>query len=150
MRLHPVPLIVLLALAMTRAEAQLPRPPSGGPTGAFLGPPQGYQSDFLGVWNLRWDGPMGSNCPCTGTLTISTNQYGELEGVWKTSGSPPANLRGSTGYDQNVWTGVFAQADDADFPLKGHFRLETRGQSTLTGSYQPEGTAVPFSWTGTK
>jgi len=148
-RLRHAPLIVLLALAMTPAEAQLSGPPSGGPTGNFLGPPSGSQGDFLGVWDLRWYGPSSSNCPCTGTLTITTNPYGELEGVWKTKG-PPANLRGSTGFDQNVWTGRFAQSDDADFPIKGHFRLETRGEHSLTGSYQPDGTAVAFSWTGTR
>jgi hypothetical protein len=149
MRMGRAALLAMVVLMMAPAQAQLPRAPSGGPTGNFLGPPSGNQADFLGVWNLRWVGPMGSNCPCSGSLTITTDQYGELVAEWKMNG-PSAFLRGSTGYDQNVWTGRFAQADDVDFPLKGHFRLETRGHSTLTGSYQPDGTAVPFSWTGTR
>lgn len=138
-----------LALAAAPAQAQLSGPPSGGPTGNFLGPPSGNQGDFLGTWKLAWQGPMGTDCPCTGTLTISTNANGALVGVWK-SNAPAANLVGSTGYDQNVWTGRFSQPDDVDFPIKGHFRLETRGPHTLTGSYQPDGTAIPFSWTGTR
>jgi hypothetical protein len=63
---------------------------------------------------------------------------------------PGAQLTGSMGFDQNVWVGRFIQSDDADFPLKGHFRLETRGQRTLTGSYQPDGTAVAFRWSGAR
>ena len=71
---QPVALLAVIALAMAPAHAQLPRAPSGGPTGAFLGPPSGNQADFLGVWNLRWVGPMGSNCPCSGSLIIKTNK----------------------------------------------------------------------------
>ena len=96
---------------------------------------------------MTWQGPIYFCCPCRGTLTITTNDNGELEGVWKIKGAP-ATLRGSVGYDQNVWIGKFQQSDDADFPLKGHFRLESRGETLLTGSYQPDGTAIPFSWTG--
>ena len=142
-------LLAAVMLTIAPAHAQLPRAPSGGPTGAFLGPPSGNPADFLGTWNLHWVGPMGSNCPCAGTLTITMNSVGGLEGEWKMSGSS-ASLSGSTGYDQNVWSGRFAQPDDVDFPIKGHFRLETRDARTLTGSYQPDGTAVPFSWTATR
>ena len=56
-----------------------------------------------------------------------------------------AVLVGGVAYDGNVWAGRFAQADDLDFPIKGHFRLETRGQDGgLTGSYQRDGTSIPF------
>ncbi|HLG46767.1 MAG TPA: hypothetical protein VKY24_11045 [Reyranella sp.] len=48
------------------------------------------------------------------------------------------------GFDRNVWIGQFAQADDVDFPQHGHFRLEYRDERTLTGSYRPDGTAVPL------
>jgi hypothetical protein len=140
---------IVLLLAMAPAGAQLPRAPSGGPTGNFLGPPSGNQADFLGAWNLRWVGPMGSSCPCSGSLTITTNAYGELQGEWKMNG-PTATLQGSTGYDQNVWSGRFAQPDDVDFPIKGHFRLESRGSQALSGSYQPDGTALPFTWSATR
>lgn len=54
------------------------------------------------------------------------------------------------GFDRNVWIGQFAQPDDVDFPQHGHFRLEYRDERTLTGSYQPDGTAVPFRWAGTR
>jgi len=70
-----------------------------------------------------------------------------LIGRWDLKGAP-ARLTGSVGYDQNVWTGRFQQSDDVDFPLRGHFRLESRGDGLLTGSYQPDGTAVPFTWRG--
>jgi len=60
-------------------------------------------------------------------------------------------LHGSVGYNQDVWTGRFDQPDsDADFPLKGHFRLEARGGNLLTGSYQPDGTTLPFRMSGTR
>jgi hypothetical protein len=141
--------VLLLALALAPARAQLSGPPAGGPTGQFLGPPAGNSGDFLGAWQFTWDGPIDARCPCRGTLTISVNNAGDLEGVWKIEG-PPATLRGSVSYDQNVWIGRFAQSDDADFPLRGHFRLEARDRRTLTGSYQPDGTAIPFSWSGTR
>jgi hypothetical protein len=92
---------------------------------------------------------VGAHCPCRGSLTISTNQTGDLEGLWKSSG-PPAKLSGSVGFNQDVWTGTFAQPDDMDFPQHGYFRIEYRGERSLTGSYQPDGTAIPFSWTGTR
>ena len=141
--------LTLLALAVAPASAQLSGPPAGGPTGQFLGPPSGNAANFLGVWTLTWDGPIDTHCPCRGTLTISTNQNGDLEGVWKTSGLA-SKLSGSVGFNQNVWIGRFSQPDDVDFPLRGHFRLEYRDERTLTGSYQPDGTAVPFRWNGTR
>ena len=145
-RLFP---LALLALLPATAQAQLSGPPAGGPTGQFLGPPSGNAGNFLGVWELTWDGPIDSRCPCRGTLTITTNSRGDLEGLWKMTG-PPARMSGSVGYDQNVWTGRFSQSDDADFPMRGHFRLEYRDERTLTGSYQPEGTAIPFRWSGSR
>ena len=142
-------LFFLFALTASPAWAQLSGPPAGGPTGQFLGPPSGDVANFLGVWNFTWDGPVDSHCPCRGTLTISTNRNGALEGVWKSAG-PTSALSGPTGFNQNVWIGQFAQPDDVDFPIRGHFRLEFRDERTLTGSYQPDGTAIPFRWNGTR
>lgn len=141
-------LAVFVLMAMP-AWAQLSGPPAGGRTGQFLGPPTGNTANFLGVWNLTWDGPVDSHCPCRGTLTISVNHNGGLEGVWKSSGLP-SKLSGPVGFDQTVWIGQFAQSDEADFPIHGHFRLEYRDERTLTGSYQPDGTAVPFRWNGSR
>jgi len=141
--------LLLLVLAAAPAQAQISGPPAGGPTGQFLGPPSGNAGDFLGVWDLTWDGPVDARCPCRGSLTISANANGDLEGLWKMTG-PPATLSGSMGFDQNVWIGRFAQSDDADFPIRGHFRLEYRDERTLTGSYQPDGTAIPFRWNGSR
>jgi hypothetical protein len=60
-------------------------------------------------------------------------------------------LLGEVAFDNNVWTGHFAQPDDnVDFPLKGHFRLETRGGTALSGSYQRDGTSIPHRWSGTR
>jgi hypothetical protein len=143
-------LLAVLALVTTAAQAQLNTGPSmGGPSGRFIGPPTGHAGDFLGVWDMAWEGPLHFKCPCRGSLTISTNSDGDLQGLWKMPG-PPATLRGSMGFDQNVWIGRFAQTDDADFPMKGHFRLEFRDHRTLTGSYQPDGTAIPFRWSGSR
>lgn len=147
--MKPLGSLAVFALMATPAWAQLPGPPAGGRTGQFIGPPSGDTANFLGAWTLTWDGPVASHCPCRGTLTISTNQNGALEGVWKSSG-PPSKLSGPVGFDQNVWIGQFAQPDDVDFPIHGHFRLEFRDERTLTGSYQPDGTAVPFRWNGTR
>jgi hypothetical protein len=141
--------LILLMTAALPALAQLSGPPAGAPTGQFLGPPTGNAGDFLGVWELAWDGPIDFRCPCRGSLTISTNANGDLQGHWKMNG-PPARLSGSMGYNQNVWIGRFAQSDEADFPMRGHFRLEYRGERALTGSYQPDGTAIPFRWSGTR
>lgn len=143
------PVLFALLIASAPVQAQLSGPPSGGPTGQFLGPPTGNAGDFLGVWSMTWEGPMGTNCPCRGTLTIVADNNGALHGTWKTNGTG-ATLSGSVGYNQDVWTGRFAQPDDGDFPIRGHFRLESRGERNLTGSYQPDGTAIPFSWSGTR
>lgn len=148
MAVRPV-LLALLMLAAAPAHAQLSGPPAGGPTGQFLGPPSGDAGNFLGVWDMSWDGPMGAGCPCRGSLAISTNARGELVGVWKSKG-PTTNLSGSIGFNQNVWIGQFAQSDEADFPMRGHFRLEYRNERSLTGSYHPDGTAIPFRWSGTR
>jgi len=143
-------LLAALALATGSAQAQTNLGPSmGGPSGNFIGPPSGRAGDFLGVWDMTWEGPMSFKCPCRGSLTISTNSDGDLQGHWKMPG-PAATLRGSMGFDQNVWIGHFAQSDDADFPMKGHFRLEFRDEHTLSGSYQPDGTAIPFRWNGSR
>ena len=150
--MSPSRLILLLALALPLASAQAQTnigPSMGGPSGQFLGPPSGRPGDFLGVWDMTWEGPPSYRCPCRGSLTISTNRDGDLQGLWKMPG-PAATLRGSVGFDQNVWIGRFAQSDDADFPMRGHFRLEFRDERTLTGSYQPEGTAIPFRWNGSR
>jgi hypothetical protein len=140
--------LALLALAPP-ASAQLSGPPAGGPTGQFLGPPSGNASNFLGVWTLIWDGPAGTHCPCRGSLTITANHNGDIEGIWKSNG-PSAKLSGPVGFNQNVWIGTFAQPDDMDFPQRGNFRIEYRDERTLTGSYQPNGTAIPFRWNGTR
>ena len=92
---------------------------------------------------------MGTNCPCRGRLTIVVSNTGDLQGTWKTNAGD-ATLSGSVGYNQDVWTGRFAQPDDADFPIRGHFRLESRGERALSGSYQPDGTAIPFRWSGSR
>jgi hypothetical protein len=147
--------IVAVLLLAGGSESALAQPSGmtphvGGPSGNFLGPPQGNASDFLGDWHFTWDGHVDSRCPCHGRLTISVADTGDLVGYWD-SKEGLVVLHGSVGYDQNVWTGRFDQPDsDADFPLRGHFRLEARGGTLLTGSYQPEGTTLPFRWTGTR
>jgi len=140
-------LLMLAGLATVPASAQVTGPPVGGPSGQFLGPPATTAQGFMGLWDFTWEGPTGSGCPCSGTLAIGTDSQGQLIGRWDLKGAP-ARLTGSVGYDQNVWTGRFQQSDDVDFPLRGHFRLESRGDGLLTGSYQPDGTAVPFTWRG--
>jgi hypothetical protein len=77
--------LAVFALTASPAWAQLSGPPAGGPTGQFLGPPSGNTATFLGAWTLTWDGPVDSHCPCRGTLTISANRNGDLEGVWKSN-----------------------------------------------------------------
>ena len=101
-----------LGSAGRRTDRPVPRPAA-----------RATSANFLGVWNLTWDGPVDSHCPCRGTLTISVNQ----NGASKASGSPngpTSTLSGPVGFNQNVWIGQFAQPDDADFPIRGHFRLE--------------------------
>ncbi|MDI1282795.1 MAG: hypothetical protein PSV46_00225 [Reyranella sp.] len=146
-------LALLLAVAAAPAVAQIPMPPSGGPTGQFLGPPTGTVEDFIGSWDLTWEGPTGSGCPCSGVLTIELKRTasGEgLVGIWSMKGAA-ATLRGPVSYHQTVWAGDFAQPfDSSDYPMKGSFRLLARDSRTLTGSYRRDGTAVPFSWTATR
>ena len=151
----PALLVALLLLVVGLSAPALSQPSGmtphvGGPSGNFLGPPQGNAADFLGDWNLTWDGHVDSRCPCHGRLTIGVSSSGNLVGYWDAKEGNVV-LHGSTGYDQNVWSGRFDQPDsDADFPLRGHFRLEARGGSLLTGSYQPDGTTLPFRMTGTR
>lgn len=146
-------LFFVLALAglPVAALGQLSGPPAGGPTGQFLGPPSGNAGDFLGLWDLHWDGPPEFNCPCRGTLSVHVDADGDLIGYWKGAG-PQSMLKGSVGFDQNVWTGKFEQLDqDVDFPMRGFFRLEAREQGrSLTGSYHPNGTTIPFRWSGSR
>ena len=148
-------LVVLLPLVAGLSAPPLAQPSGmtphvGGPSGNFLGPPQGNAADFLGDWSLTWDGHFDSKCPCHGRLTIGVSPSGDLVGYWDAK-EGNVILHGSTGYDQNVWSGRFDQPDsDADFPLKGHFRLEARGGGLLTGSYQPDGTTLPFRMTATR
>lgn len=146
-------LFLLAALSNGPALAQPAgmTPHVGGPSGNFLGPPSGNASDFLGDWNLTWDGHIDSHCPCRGRLTISVGERGDLVGYWDAKEGQVV-LRGSVGFNQNVWTGTFNQPDsDADFPLRGHFRLEARAEgAALSGSYQPFGTTLPFRWSATR
>ena len=136
-------LLAIWSSASVLAQPAGMTPHVGGPSGNFLGPPQGNAV-------ATWDGHADSRCPCRGRLTISVAPTGDLVGYWD-SKEGLVVLRGSVGYDQNVWTGRFDQPDsDADFPLRGHFRLEARGGGLLTGSYQPEGTTLPFRWSGTR
>jgi hypothetical protein len=150
--------ILMVAGLMAPAQGQVAspqaRPPSGGVLDRFLAPPSGFQQDFVGTWNLTWHDPADPACPCHGTLTIqvdeSMDNAGNLKGYWSLKGGR-ATLIGGTAYDNNAWAGRFSQADDVDFPLKGHFRLEARdGGRALTGSYQRDGTAIPMSWSATR
>ena len=85
------------------------------------------------------------------TMILQQIQLAQSEaGLLAGDASLYPQLSGSVGYNQDVWSGRFAQPDDADFPIRGHFRLESRGERSLTGSYQPDGTAIPFSWSGTR
>ena len=143
---------IVLGTAMlpVPALAQMSGPPAGGVLDRFLAPPTNLQQDFLGTWTLTWDDPVNPDCPCHGTLTIQPQADGQLKGYWPMKGGA-AVLVGGVAYDGNVWAGRFAQSDDLDFPIKGHFRLETRGQNGgLTGSYQRDGTSIPFPWRATR
>jgi hypothetical protein len=143
---------ILLAAAMlpVSASAQVAGPPAGGVLNRFLAPPTNLQQDFVGTWNLTWDDPVNPDCPCHGTLTIVTQANGELKGYWSMKGAA-AVLQGGVAYDGNAWAGSFAQPDDVDFPIKGHFRLATRGQDGgLVGSYHRDGTSIPFHWSATR
>jgi len=136
------------------AEAQLPRPPMGGPGDVPVNPPTTRSmQDFVGSWRLTWQDPSDPDCPCRGSLFIDVDDNADgtsLAGRWKMKGGD-AVLHGSLSYQAKVWSGSFAQADDGlGYPMKGHFRLESRDPSTLTGSYQRDGTAIGFSWTATR
>ena len=155
MKIRPLLAFLLAGGALVLAMrgpglAQIARPPTGGVDNRFLAPPSGVQQTFLGTWNLTWDDPGDPKCPCRGTLTVDTQADGSLKGYWSIQ-NPPVILQGGVAFDNNVWAGDFAQPDDnVDFPLKGHFRLETRGGTALTGSYQRDGTAIPHSWSATR
>jgi hypothetical protein len=153
MRKMPVALLAVAGAATLATPAgvlgQEARPPMGA-VDRFLAPPSNLMTDFLGTWKLTWQDPGDPSCPCHGTLTVQVAQNGELRGSWGLKGSP-AILQGGVAFDQNAWAGRFAQPDDAaDFPIKGHFRLESRGGTALSGSYQRDGTAVPYSWSATR
>jgi hypothetical protein len=146
-------LLLAGAAAAVPAQSQVPRAPSGGPTGQFLGPPTGNAQDFLGVWAFTWEGPMESNCPCKGTITITYRENadgGGVDGYWQMKGAN-AVMHGSIGYNQNTWDGKFAQPDDGSgFPVRGRFRLSLVDQQTLTGSYQREGMTIAYRWSGAR
>jgi hypothetical protein len=143
-------LIALSACALSSAASgQVTRPPAGGVLDRFLAPPSGQEQAFLGSWSLTWDDPADRNCPCHGTLTIEVQQDGTLKGIWPMKGGA-AILHGDVAFDQNLWAGRFTQPHDVDFPLKGHFRLEARGGNELTGSYQRDGTAIPYRWSAVR
>jgi hypothetical protein len=130
--------------------AQVARPPSGGVIHRDFQTPSGVQQQFLGSWILTWDDPVDPSCPCHAVLTIETKQDGALKGYWPLKGGT-AVLDGEVSFSNSVWVGRFAQADDLDFPLKGHFRLEARDMGGgLTGSYHRDGASIPFRWSATK
>ena len=140
---------MLLALAMLPAPAlgQMSGPPMGA-VDRFLAPPTNVQQDFLGTWNLTWQDPVNPDCPCHAALTIQMEPSGDLKGTWPLKGGA-AVLVGGVAFDGNAWAGTFAQSPDLDFPIKGHFRLETRSGG-LTGSYHRDGTSIPYSWSATR
>jgi hypothetical protein len=146
-------LLLAGAAAAVPAQSQVPRAPSGGPTGQFLGPPTGSSQDLLGAWAFTWDGPPDDNCPCRGTITIQFNDNadgGGFDGSWEMKGAT-AVLHGSVGYNQNTWDGKFTQPDDGSgFPVTGRFRIAVVDPQTLTGSYQRDGMTIAFSWRGTR
>src|SRR5262245_13156400 len=145
MRRAVLPVIVAGAIMTNGALAQLPRPPAGGPLRSPA-PPRELEHHCLGTWNLTWDDLADRSCPCHGTLRIDVEPDGSLKGYWSLKGATLV-LRGEVAVDQNVWVGTYDQPDDnTDFPLKGHFRLEARGGTALTGSYQRDGTVIPYRW----
>lgn len=148
--------IVLIACGVepVAVQAQLPRPPTGGPGDVPVNPPTGRgMNDFIGAWRLTWQDPTNSDCPCRGSLFIDIDANADgtsLAGRWKMKGGD-AVLNGAMSYQAKVWSGRFSQPDDGlGFPAKGHFRLESRDPDTLTGSYQRDGTVIGFSWTATR
>jgi hypothetical protein len=151
-------LTVVLLLAGTAGTspvaAQAPPPPMGGPGDVPVNPPTGRgMNDFVGAWRLTWQDPGNPDCPCRGSLFIDIDENADgtsLAGRWKMKDGE-ARLNGTMSYQAKVWSGRFIQPDDGlGFPVKGHFRLESRDPNTLTGSYQREGTAIGFTWTATR
>jgi hypothetical protein len=141
---------ILVAGAFAPAFAQVALPPPGGALHPFLAPPSGLAQDFIGTWNLSWDDPPNRDCPCRGTLTIWADSDGALKGQWPLPGGAAA-LKGEIALNNDAWAGTFSQGDDVDFPIKGHFRLEARDTGrALTGSYQRDGTTIPFRWSATR
>src|SRR5438105_1982764 len=101
-KLFPTLVCLLLSAGISSMPARGQggmRPPVGGPSGNFLGPPSGSAGDFLGEWNFTWDGHFDSRCPCRGRLTISVGERGDLVGYCDTKAGSVV-LHGSVGYDQ--------------------------------------------------
>jgi hypothetical protein len=147
-------LLVIGVAAAVPARAQLSRPPMGGPGDVPVNPPTTRSlQDFVGSWRLTWQDPGNPDCPCHGSLWIDVDDNADgpsLDGHWKLKGGD-AVLHGPLSYQATVWSGRFAQPDDGlGYPLRGHFRLESRDRNTLTGSYQRDGTAIPYSWSATR
>ena len=141
--------LVLVMLAVLPAEAQLPRPPMGGPGDVPVNPPTSRgMNDFIGAWRLTWQDPTNPDCPCRGSLFIDIDANADgtsLAGRWKMKDGD-AVLAGTMSYQAKVWYGRFSQPDDGlGFLAKGSFHLESRDPDTLTGSYQRDGTAIGFS-----
>lgn len=146
--------LVLVMLAVLPAEAQLPRPPMGGPGDVPVNPPTSRgMNDFIGAWRLTWQDPTNPDCPCRGSLFIDIDANADgtsLAGHWKMKDGD-AVLAGTMSYQAKVWYGRFSQPDDGlGFPAKGSFHLESRDPDTLTGSYQRDGTAIGFSRNATR
>ena len=146
--------LVLVMPAVLPVQAQLPRPPMGGPGDVPVNPPTGRgMNDFIGAWRLTWQDPTNVDCPCRGSLFIDIDANADgtsLAGRWKMKDGD-AVLAGTMSYQAKVWSGHFSQPDDGlGFPAKGNFRLESRDPDTLTGSYQRDGTAIGFSWSATR
>ena len=142
--------VLLFAATLAPALAQVALPPPGGALHPFVAPPSGLQQDFIGTWTLTWTDPVDPKCPCKGTLTIWAEFDGALKGTWPIPGGT-ATLKGEVAVNGDAWGGTCSQSDDVDFPIKGHFRLEARdGGRALTGSYQRDGTSIPFSWSATR
>ena len=146
--------LMLVMMTVLPAEAQLPRPPMGGPGDVPVNPPTGRgMNDFIGAWRLTWQDPTNVDCPCRGSLFIDIDANADgtsLAGRWKMKDGE-AVLNGTMSYQAKVWYGHFSQPDDGlGFRAKGSFRLESRDPNTLTGSYQRDGTAVGFSWSATR
>ncbi len=142
--------LVLLTITALPVQAQLPRPPMGGPGDVPVNPPTGRgMNDFIGAWRLTWQDPTNPDCPCRGSLFIDIDANADgasLAGRWKMKDGD-AVLKGTMSYQAKVWYGRFSQPDDGlGYPAKGSFHLESRDPDTLTGSYQRDGTAIGFSW----